>query len=331
MTFRHGSSADFEDEARTVWARFLIHHWRWSAVPVCILFLFSISPPDNDAALQQEILAGRQQLASIKTQLDLSQREGLAASARLNDVTATAANQGRALSEAIKKGETLELDLAAAQRVIKDLKAQAALADSARHAMEASLAEANQSLNEERQKAELSRHELATARQASDAADKRASSATAERADALKGLQVALAAVKRTNDVLGSERARAVVAAGDLDNARRERDAAKQASDQLSAALEEQRQKLTDMSVALTAARKAIELVKAQRSPRTARMELGPKARSAAISLSGQDSRPLLQTNQDKSKLKIAKSPKRVLVATTIALPDALLPTPPRQ
>ncbi|MGX8008345.1 hypothetical protein ACVDG8_004675 [Mesorhizobium sp. ORM8.1] len=329
MTFRHGSSADFEDAAQTVWVRFITRHWRWSAVPVCILFLFLISPQDNGTALQQEILAGRQQLASIKTQLDLSQREGLAASARLSELTATAVNQERALNEANQKGETLELDLAAAQRIIKDLKTQTVVADSGRHSMEVSLAEANQSLNEERRKAELSRQQLDTARQASDAADKRANSATAERADARKDLQVALAAVKRTNDVLGLERARAVAAANDLDNARRERDAAKQASDQLSAALEQERQKLTDMSVALTAARKAIELVKAQRSPSTARMELTPKARSAAISLSGQDSKPILQTDQDKSRPKIAKSPKRVLVATTIALPDALLPTPP--
>ena len=331
MTFRHGSSVDFEDEARTAWVRFIVRNWRWSAVPVCILFLFLISPQDNGAALQQEILAGRQQLTSIEAQLHLSQHEGLAASARLNELTASAANQGRAVNEANQKSETLELDLAAAQRVIKDLKTQAAAADSRRHAMEVSLAEANQSLNEDRQKAELSRHELETARQASDAADKRANAATTERADALKDLQVALAAAKRTNDVLGSERARAVAAASDLDNARRERDAAKQASDQLSAALEQERQKLTDMSVVLTAARKAIELVKAQRSPRTARMELIPEARSAAAALSGQDSKRVLQTNQDKSRPKIAKSPKRVLVATTIALPDALLPTQPRQ
>jgi DNA repair exonuclease SbcCD ATPase subunit len=286
MTFRHGFSADFEDEARTVWGRFIIRHWRWSAVPICILFLFLISPPDNDAALQQEILAGRQQLTSIKAQLGLSQRVGLEASARLKELASAAVNQRRALNEANQKSETLELDLAAAQRVIKDMKTQAGVADSGRHSLEVSLAEANQSLNEERRKADLSRQQLDTARQASDAADKRANSAIAERADALKDLQVALASVKRTNEVLGSERARAVAAANDLDNARRERDAAKQASDRLSAALEQERQKLIDMSVALTAARKAIELVKAQRSPGTARKEIIAKARSAAISLS---------------------------------------------
>jgi chromosome segregation ATPase len=322
VTFR--KSEVFEDEERTVLARFVICHWRWSAVPVCLLFLFLISPRDNDAAVQQEILAGRQQLASIKAKLDLSQRVGQAASVRLNELAATATNQGQALTEANQKGETLELDLATAQRLIKDL-------NSARHSMEVSLAEANKSLNEERQKAELSRHELETARQASDANDKRANSAAAERAAALKNLQVALAAVKNTDDVLSSERARSVATAIDLDNARRERDAATQASDQLSAALERERQRLTDMSVALTAARKAIELVKAQRSPRIARMELIPKARPAAILLSGHDSKPILQTDQDKSRSKIAKSSKRILVATTIALPDALLPTPPRQ
>ncbi|PBC06655.1 hypothetical protein CK230_30465 [Mesorhizobium sp. WSM3859] len=305
-----------------------MRHWRWSAVPGCILLLAAISPADNGAEMQQQIVAARGELASTKAQLDLSQHAERTASAQAKVLAGTSAEQAKALNEANQSNEALKLDLEAAQRVIEGLKAQAVSSNEARSAMEASLAEANQSLADERHKVEQSEQELAMARQAADAEKKRADLAVAERAT---DLQLAVAAAKHANEALDLERARAVSAASDLDGARRERDAAKQASADLSAALEQARQKLTDMSVALTAARKAIDLVNAQGARRTAQIERALSTRSTAVSLAGQDGKLVRQTGlQGKSKAKMARSPKRDLADTTIRLPDALLPLPPQ-
>lgn len=331
MTFMHESYEEFEGDPRPAWVRFGMRHWRWSAVPVCILLLALISPADNSAEMQRQIAAARGELASTKAQLGQSQHAERSASAQARVLASTSAEQAKALNDATQSNEALKLDLEAAQRVIKGLKAEAISSNEARNAAKASLAEANQSLAEERLKVEQFEHELAMARQAGDAGEKRADLATAERAAALKDLQLAVAAAKHANEALDLERARAVSAASDADGARRERDAAKQASADLSAALEQERQRLTDMSVALTAARKAIDLVKAQSARRTAQMERAPRTRPAAVSLASQNGQAVRQTGlQDKNRAKVPRSPKRVLVATTITLPDALLPTPPR-
>lgn len=330
MTFTHGYYDDFESDARPAWVRFGMRHWRWSAVPGCILLLALISPADNGAEMQQQIVAARDQLASTKAQLGQSQSAERTASAQARVLAGTSAEQAKALNEANQSNEALKLDLEAAQRVIKGLKAEAISSNEARNAKDASLAESNRLLAEERHKVEQTEHELAMAHQAGEANEKRADLAAAERADAVKDLQVAVAAAKHANETLTLERARAASAASEVDVARRERDAASQESADLSAALEQERQRLTDMSVALTAARKAIDLVKAQSARRTAQTERAPRTRSTAVRLASRDGQPVRQTGfRDKNKAKVARSPKRVLVATTITLPDALLPTPP--
>lgn len=324
MTLTHGSYEEFD--TRLAWVRFSMRHWRWSAIPGCILLLGAISPADNVAEMQQQIVAARGELASTKAQLDLSQHAERKASAQAKVLAGTSAEQAKALNEANQSNEALKLDLEAAQRVIEGLKARAVSSNQARNAMEASLAEANQSLTDERHKVEQSEQELAMARQAADAEKRRADLAVAERAT---DLQLAVAAARHANEALDLERAHAVSAASDLDGARRERDGAKQTSADLSAALEQARQKLTDMSVALTAARKAIELVNAQGACRTEQTERA--TRSAAVSLAGQDGKLVRQTGlKGKIKAKMPGSPKRDLVETTITLPDALLPPPPR-
>ncbi|MDX8454673.1 hypothetical protein RFM98_18075 [Mesorhizobium sp. VK9D] len=331
MTFTDGYYDDLEGDARPAWVRFSMRHWKWSAVPGCILLLALISPADDGAEMQQQIVAAQTELASTKVQLGQSQNAERTASGQARVLAGTSAEQASALNVANQSNEALKLDLEAARRVIKGLKAQAISSNEARNAKDAALAEANQSLAEERDKLEQSERELAMARQAGDANERRADLAVAERTNALKDLRLAVAAAKYANEALDLERARAASAASDVDVARRERDAARQASADLSAALEQERQKLTDMSVALTAARKEIDLVKAQSAGRTAQIERAPRARSAAVPLASRDSQPVRQPGlQDKNKAKIARSPKRVLVATTITLPDALLPTPSR-
>lgn len=327
----HDPYDEFEDDPRPAWLRFSVHHWRWSAVPGCILLLALISPADNDAEMQRQIMAAQSELASAKAQLGQSRHAERSASAQVKVLAGTSAEQAKALNDATQSNEALKLDLEAAQRVIRGLKAEAISSNEARNAKDASLAESNRLLAEERHKVEQFEHELAMVRQAGEAGEKRADLAAAERATALKDLQLAVAAAKRANEALDLEHTRAVTAASDADGARRERDAAKQASADLSAALEQERQKLIDMSVALTAARKAIDLVKAQSARRTAQMERGPGVRSTAVPPVDRGGQSVRQTGlQDKNKAKIARSPKRVLVATTITLPDELLPTQPR-
>ena len=176
---------------RPAWVRFSLRHWRWSAIPGCILLLAAISPADNGAEMQQQIAAVRGELASTRAQLVQSQHAERTASAQARVLAGTLAEQADALNEANQSNEALKLDLEAARRVIKGLKAQAISSNEARNAIEASLAEANRSLAEERDKVEQSAHELALARQVGEANARRADLAVAERA---ADLQLAFAA-----------------------------------------------------------------------------------------------------------------------------------------
>ena len=323
--FRGRSPSEFEDNTRPGWVHFSMRHWRWSAIPVCILLLWLISPANDGAEMQQKLKAAHGELAAAKAQLDLMERAERNANEQARIAADTAAKQGQALKEANQRDEALTLDLEAARRVIKGLQAKAILLDEARNSMAVSLAQANRALDEELHRSELSEHELAMARQASDANKKSADLAAVELADAAKGRQVAEAALEQANDALKLERARTESAARDLDGARQERDAAKQISAELSAALEQAREKVNGMAINLSAARKAIELVKAQGVRRTARIEQATEARVAAGPSASQPARQ--RGLQEKNK-KVQKSSKRVLVATTITLPDALLPIP---
>lgn len=267
--FRGRSPSEFEDNTRPGWVHFSMRHWRWSAIPVCILLLWLISPANDGAEMQQKLKAAHGELAAAKAQLDLMQRAERNANEQARIAADTAAKQGQALKEASQRDEALTLDLEAARRVIKGLQAKAVLLDEARHSMAVSLAQANRAFDEELHRAELSEHELAMARQ--------------------------------------------------------ERDVAKQISAELSAALERAREKVIGMAINLSAARKAIELVKAQGVRRTARIKQATEARAVADPRASQPARQ--RALQEKNK-KVQKSSKRVLVATTITLPDALLPTP---
>ena len=198
-------------------------------------------------------------------------------------------------------------------------RAEAALADQAkaRQAAEAALADQAKA----RQAAEAALADQAKARQAADTA----------LADAAKASETAEAGSRQAADALKAalklESARADAAARDLDSARRERDAAMQVSAELTAALEQAREKVIGMAVNLTAARKAIDLVKARQERRAAQIE--PAAPAVAASSSDQPARQREAWARAKPRPVVQRSPKRVLVATTITLPDALLPSRP--
>ncbi|WP_189644276.1 polysaccharide biosynthesis/export family protein [Mesorhizobium sp. M9A.F.Ca.ET.002.03.1.2] len=175
---------------------------------------------DHEAVLRRE-------LAAARAELDTMQRGARDASAQARAVADTMAGQGQALKQQRRRAEELALDLEAAQREAEGLKAKAILADrekaamlEARHSMEASLAEAQRALDEERHKAERFERELTAARQTIDALKTRANLAAVAQTNAIKDRQVAEAALKRVGDALELERQRA-------DSVRRERDAAK--------------------------------------------------------------------------------------------------------
>ncbi|WP_292599890.1 hypothetical protein [Mesorhizobium sp.] len=252
------------------------------------------------------------------------------------------AEQAQALKQQRRRAEELALDLEVAQREAKSLKAKATLADhekaatlEARHSVEASLAEAQRALDEERHRAERFERELSAARQTIDALKTSADLAAVARTNAIRERQAAEAALKRAGDALELERERAGAAARDRDSARRERDAAKQeasrVSMELSVALEQERNKAIGLARELSAARKAIDVEKARDERRSERIDRVPKARAVAISRADVSvrSRPARQSGlREKHKVKV-KRPSRPVLVATIALPDALLPTRP--
>ncbi|TIP99262.1 MAG: hypothetical protein E5X60_09765 [Mesorhizobium sp.] len=281
-------------------------------------------------------------LAAARAELTVMQRGARDASAQARAVADTMAEQGQALKQQRRRAEELALDLEVARREAKGLKAKAILADhekaamlEARHSVEASLAEAQRALDEERHKAERFERELAAARQTIDALKTSANLAAAAQTNAIKERQVAEAALKRAGDALDLERERADSAERDLDSARRERDAAKQeasrVSMELSVALEQERNKAIGLARDLSAARKAIDIKKARDERRTERMTRAPKARAGATSRGDVSarSRPARQPGVRENHKVKAKRPSRAVVVATITLPDALLPTRP--
>ncbi|QPC93087.1 hypothetical protein [Mesorhizobium sp. INR15] len=331
MIFRDGSYAILQPAKRAALVNFGIHHWRWSAIPVCICLLWLIFPGDDRA----ELVAAQGQLAAANAQLGLMQRVKRNAIQQAHMAADAAAQQGRALRDSAQRKQSVALDLEAAHGAITSLKAKAVLAEEARNAMAASLAQANRAFDQERRRVELTGRDLALARQASDTNNTSADQAAIELAGALKGRQVAEANLNLSNNALQHSlqvaRAQADLAARDLDVAHQERDAATQAAAEQHAALEEERQKALAMAINLSAARSAIDLVKSQSARRSARIGRAIEASVAAIPLASQSARQ--RNSSEKGNSKVHKSSKRVVVATTVTLPDALLPTTqgPRQ
>jgi len=197
------------------------------------------------------------------------------------------------------------------------------LSDAAR--MEASQASAKRALDDERRKAGILEQELTTARRTIAALRTGANLAAVGRADAVKDRQVAEAASRQAGETLEREHERADSAVRELDIVRKERDALKQNSTELSAALDQERERATGLARSLTAAR---DVVKDKRRTVAVR---APKAHVTAgastSSHSGAQTTRKLRL-QEKQKVKDQKSPQSEMLAT-IDLPAALLPRRP--
>ncbi|MER8974522.1 hypothetical protein [Mesorhizobium sp. M0800] len=288
--------------------------------------------------LGEHEVALRRELAAARAELDVMQRGVRDLSAQAHVLADTVAEQAQALKEQQRTEEALGLDLETAQRVIESYRAEASLwnseeaaAPGAPPSKDASQLAAKRALDDERHKVELLEQELATARQTIDALKAGANLAAVEQANAIRERQVAEAALKQARETLelGCERADSAVRA--LDIVRQERDALKQNSIELSAALDQERERAIGLARSLSAAREAIDIVKGKR--RTAAAERAPKARTPASAHASRLSRSGFQPVRtpglpEKQKVKVQKSPQPVLLST-IALPAALLPTRP--
>ncbi|KAA3451707.1 hypothetical protein C7I87_05275 [Mesorhizobium sp. SARCC-RB16n] len=280
-------------------------------------------PGEHEEALRRE-------LAEARAELDVMQRDA-------RDARAQAAKQAQALKEQRRTDEALELDLQTAQRVIESFRTEASRWDNetaaigAPPAVEASVDAAKQALDDERHKVELLEQELTTARQTIDALKKDAYLATVDQANAIKDRQVAEAALKQAGEARKLERERADSALRELDIVGKEREALEQSSIELSAALDEERERATGLARSLSAARDAIDIGKVK--PRAADVERAPKAPvpagAPASTLSRAGAQPTRKPSlPEKQKAKAQRSPQPVLL-TTIDLPAALLPTRP--
>ncbi|MER8367535.1 hypothetical protein [Mesorhizobium sp. M0306] len=278
----------------------------------------------------------RRELAAARAELDVMQRGARELSAQAHVLADTVAQQAQALNEQQRTDEALALDLETAQRVIESYRAEASLWNSEKAAalgahpsMEASQLAAKRTLDDERHKVELLEQELTTARQTIDALKKGVNLAAVEQANAIRDRQVAEAALKQARETLERGRERADSAVRDLDIVRQERDALKQNSVELSAALDQERERDIGLARSLSAAREAIDIVKGKR--RTAAVERAPKARTPALAsrLSRSGAQPARKPGlPEKQKVKVQKPPQTALLAT-IPLPAALLPTRP--
>ena len=63
--FRGRSPSEFEDNTPPGWVHFSMRHWRWSAIPVCILLLWLISPTNDGAEMQQKLSRSIADLVSL--------------------------------------------------------------------------------------------------------------------------------------------------------------------------------------------------------------------------------------------------------------------------
>ncbi|PDQ22207.1 hypothetical protein CN311_04670 [Mesorhizobium sanjuanii] len=290
--------------------------------------------------LQQELTTARQTIDALKTGANqeaaqASAKQALDDERRKVEVLQQELTTARQTIDALKTGANQETAQASAKQALEERRKVEVLQQeltTARHTIDALKTGANQEAAQasarqalERQEVEALKQELATARQTIDALQKSANLAAGEQANAVKDRQVAEAASKQAGERLALERERADSAERDLDIVRRDRDALKQNSMELSAALDQERERATGLARSLSAARKSI--VKDKRRAAAERtLKAGTPA--SAIALSNSGAQPAHKPrSQKKQKVKYRKSPQLEVLA--IELPAPLLPTRP--
>ncbi|WP_027167858.1 hypothetical protein [Mesorhizobium sp. WSM3224] len=302
-----------------------------SLVPLCLGLLLAFPANSQSVVVSEQTGVEKEpsNAPALGEHEEALRRELAAARAEL-------AKQAQALKEQQQTDKALALDLETAQRAIENFRAEASLWDNenaaklaAHPSEEASQAAAKQALDDERNKLERLEQERNTARQTIDTLRTAANLTAVEQANAIKGREAAEVALKQAGQALELGRQRADSAVRDLEVVRKECDASKQVSAELSAELEEERERAIGLARSLSAARDAIDKVKAR--DRAAGMEGGRITRNPAGAVSSKLSTSGVQPAHKpdlrrKQKVTVRRPPQSSALAT-IALPAVLLPT----
>ena len=276
----------------------------------------------HEEALHRELAARRE--------LDAMRRTAYRAGAQVRAIGDAKAAQARAFEKQRQRADRLIGELALAQREVQRLKAEAVRA---REAAEASLTEAMRAFDKKRQKVGLLERDLAAARQSIDGLQASAKVTAAAQAAATQRRRAAGVAPLRAGEALALERNGTESLARELDNAREERDAAKdemtRVSTVLRGALEQERDRTIGFARQLTAAREEIDILRT----RTVRVKHTPKARAtdsasrpatASVRVVAQ---PARQSRSREVRTAEVRKPSRPVQFTPVTLPAALLPT----
>jgi hypothetical protein len=269
---------------------------------------------------------------SVRNQIDAIERTKVDARTQAQAHANALAQQERTLDQRRKEAEGLVRELALVRREVQELKAKA-VRDG--HAY-ASLTEARRERDEARGTVERFKRDLTAAHRTINDLQVKANGAAATQQGAVQARQIAEANEKRAGQTLATERERAHVLARALDHARLERDTTAREFSRVSAAQREALQKERDKNLGLTrdliAAGKTIDSLKARIEHRGSRLEQTPKTRTAkrasrtATAVAKTVARPR-GASQSRETRKLEVHTQRPVRLTTIALPDALLPT----
>ncbi|WP_284209473.1 coiled-coil domain-containing protein [Mesorhizobium tianshanense] len=295
----------------------------------------------RSAALQRALLESHKQIDALRASMaaaDKAREERLRKeleAARTLDALRRIAGDARALlREATnyvftempdahlqrQRADRLTGDLARARAQIEQLEAEAA---KDRAKAKASLAQASGMLDDERQKSEDLRRDLAEMKLASAALVERADAAEQERTGAVTARERAEQTATETAQALARERAAAVSTHEELDKARLERDAARALLVQVSRlreALDKQRKATVSLARDLAAARADNDRLRAER--RSAQIETPQKPRSGrAAAATGR-----MKAVSQKTARSKARNPSRVARVRSIPLPYSLRP-----
>ncbi|MBZ9674746.1 hypothetical protein [Mesorhizobium sp. ES1-1] len=334
------------------WLTIPIRQWRWSLIPLCV-FLILLIPPANDKLGKQKAVEHPGNGTTIPAK---SAQNVVSPAGPQRGVESDRADPVGQLPEKTRLGiEPSNMHLATPASVDKGFEQRAVSAEKASEGLNASLKQANEDLDAQRRKLQILANELNEVRKTasgdkhaaelakverdkavndlrlSETSLKQAQAATTSersRADsALKDLRLSEISLKQAQAAITSERSRANSALKDLDTARMQRDAAKHASENLTAALEQERRNNISLADRLSAARRAMDLIKSQSDVRKAHLERGPNKPAITSSVTkSKNRRSRDSTAPARQKPPLPKSlPEAV---ATITLPEALLPSP---
>lgn len=298
-------------------ARFPMRRWQWGVVPLCVMGALLIAPSNNPFSERTPVVRHRDPVVSpVANQPSPKDTAGLVSPRR---VGADLANEpGLASKQIAQTPQGIRLELSNSEQ-------RAISAERSSQGLTAALEQANQKVAAQGRELEVIKTQLIEARKQAEEYKKAADLGVVEQAHEAAGREEVEASLLQSRRELGSERGRAVSALKDLETARVERDIAKQATATLTAVLEHERQSNIGLAFRLSAARRAIDLVKEKGNDRQARNYSTSKMSviATAAKSSAQSDLPARKVRRKPREPKLL--PDKV---ATVTLPQALLPSP---